>query len=91
MKAIKKVSTTPVQQNQGQIIDSFQTTDDKHTNAPSLNIVENRFTSVEGDVSTLNTGVANLGTNKQNKALYGTTEPASSLGNNGDIYFQYNA
>ena len=41
MITIKKVAVTPVAQNTGTIIDSFSTTDDKHTNAPSINAVEN--------------------------------------------------
>jgi hypothetical protein len=43
MKAIKKVAVTPVQVYTGQIIDSFNTTSNKHTNAPSLNAVETYF------------------------------------------------
>ena len=45
MKAIKKVAVTPVADNIGTIIDSFNTTDDKHTNAPSINAVNNRIDS----------------------------------------------
>lgn len=40
MKYLKKVSTTPVRGN-GFIIDSFNSTDNKHFNAPSINAVEN--------------------------------------------------
>ena len=40
MKAIKKVAVTPVQTNEGTIINSFSTTDDKTKNAPSINAVE---------------------------------------------------
>lgn len=43
MKLIKKVNVTPVQSYTGQIIDSFNTEDDKQTNAPSLNAVENKL------------------------------------------------
>ena len=39
MKAIKKVSVTPLADNTGVIIDSLNTTDDKHTNAPSIQAV----------------------------------------------------
>lgn len=46
MKAIKKVAVTPATQNTGAIIDSFNTSDDKHTNAPSLNAVETKLTEV---------------------------------------------
>lgn len=41
MITIKKVAVTPLPENSGTIIDSFNTSDDKHTNAPSLNAVEN--------------------------------------------------
>lgn len=40
MKTIKKVSATTLTENKGKIIDSFNTTDDKKSNAPSLNAVE---------------------------------------------------
>lgn len=39
MKKIKKVSVSSLPTNEGKIIDSFNTSDDKHTNAPSLNAV----------------------------------------------------
>lgn len=42
MKTIKKVAVTPIQENTGVIIDSFNTSDDKHTNAPSINAVEQK-------------------------------------------------
>lgn len=42
MKTIKKVAVTPIQENTGVIIDSFNTSDNKHTNAPSLNAVEQK-------------------------------------------------
>ena len=41
MRFIKKVSSTPLSQAEGHIIDSFNTSDDHTTNAPSLNAVEN--------------------------------------------------
>jgi hypothetical protein len=40
MKLIKKVSSVPLAQTEGHIIDSFNTSDDHTTNAPSLNAVE---------------------------------------------------
>lgn len=40
MKTIKKVATTPLQENDGLIIDSFNTSDNKHKNAPSIAIIE---------------------------------------------------
>lgn len=39
MKAIKKVSVTQIADNTGVIIDSLNTTDDKHSNAPSIEAV----------------------------------------------------
>lgn len=39
MKTIKKVAVTPVTENSGQIIDSLNTSDDRHTNAPSIQAV----------------------------------------------------
>lgn len=51
MKTIRKVDVTPLPVNEGQIIDSFNTSDDKHTNAPSLNAVttelDNYYTKTE--------------------------------------------
>lgn len=47
MKTIKKVAVTPLQENTGTIIDSFNTTDDKHTNAPSINAVEQKLSTVQ--------------------------------------------
>lgn len=87
MKAIKKVAVTPVTQNTGSIIDSFNTSDDKHTNAPSLNAVDTRLLTDEGNISALQTAI----NGKQSTALSGTSEPSNNIGNNGDIYFQYNA
>lgn len=46
MKTIKKVAVTPVTPNTGDIIDSFNTTDDKHTNAPSINAVEQKVSGL---------------------------------------------
>lgn len=69
MITIKKVAVTPLAENTGTIIDSLDTQDDKHTNAPSLNIVEQLVKS---------------------KFLHGTSEPDSSIGEDGDIYLQHN-
>lgn len=43
MKLIKKVSSVPLSDVGGHIIDSFNTSDDHTTNAPSLNAVETTF------------------------------------------------
>lgn len=40
MISIKKVQVVPLDINYGKIIDSFNTTDNKQTNAPSINAVE---------------------------------------------------
>ena len=45
MKYLKKVSSVPLEQTEGHIIDSFNTSDDHTTNAPSLNAVENNYVS----------------------------------------------
>lgn len=47
MKTIKKVAVTPIQENTGVIIDSFNTSDNKHTNAPSINAVEQKVSTVQ--------------------------------------------
>lgn len=75
MISIKKVAVTPLPDTEGAIIDSFNTTDDKHTNAPSINAVESKISTESAK--------------KQNKVLSGTSAPSSSLGNDGDIYLQY--
>lgn len=61
MKLIKKVAATPVPPNTGDIIDSFSTSDDKHTNAPSLNAVETKLQDykINGDFAII-TGTITL-------------------------------
>lgn len=71
MIAIKKIEVTPLDYNEGKIIDSFNTTDDKTKNAPSLRVVKEYV-----DENAI-------------KVLSGTTEPTSDLGEDGDIYLQY--
>lgn len=55
MKLIKKVSSTPVQENTGAIIDSLNTTDNPHTNAPSINAIK---TYVDNEINDVNTDLA---------------------------------
>ena len=44
MKYLKKIAIVPfAQKHKGCIIDSFDTSDDKHTNAPSINAVKKYF------------------------------------------------
>lgn len=95
MISIKKVSVTPLPENTtGEIIDSFDTTDDKHTNAPSINASKNYIdskasTAQSNAVNTARTYTDNKVSAKQNTVLSGTSAPSNSLGVNGDIYLQY--
>lgn len=47
MKFIKKIQVTPLPKNKGKIIDSFDSSDDKHSNAPSLHAVDDNFVRKE--------------------------------------------
>lgn len=58
MKAIKKVEVTPIDLNIGKIIDSFNTTDDKTKNAPSLHAVENYVENYVENNSILSENIA---------------------------------
>ena len=53
MIGIKKVEVVPLD-NYGKIINSFNTTDDKTTNAPSINAVEEKLNDINDDLTTLN-------------------------------------
>ena len=55
MLYIKKVGVTPLEPSSGQIIDSFSTVNDKHTNAPSINAVENYVQNYVENYSTTET------------------------------------
>lgn len=62
----------------------------------SLAELKEKVTSLETDnqntkvsITTLNNNYQDLITNKQNKVLFGTTEPSTSLGVDGDVYLQY--
>lgn len=74
MRTIKKIEVTPVVSD-GQIINSLNTTDDKTKNTYSMQVIENY----------VNTQLLT----KQNVVLSGTSDPDSSLGEDGDIYIQY--
>lgn len=63
MKFIKKVSSVPLAQTEGYIIDSFNTSDDHTTNAPSLNAVENIFRIRRYSQSVTISANGNLGVN----------------------------
>ena len=77
MKTIKKVAVTPLPENEAKVIDSENTSDNKRLNTYSMRIIDEK--------------VSNLNTSKQSKVLTGTTNPSSSLGNNGDIYLKYSS
>lgn len=51
MKTIKKVAATPIDER-AKVINSFDTTDDKTKNAPSLNAIEN-YCKLLGDFAVL--------------------------------------
>lgn len=60
MKTIKKVAVTPVTPNTGDIIDSFNTTDDKHTNAPSINAVETKLNTIQTGTATTTSSTGSI-------------------------------
>lgn len=65
MITIKKVASATIPKTSGTIIDSFDTTDDKHTNAPSLAAVNDK-------INTLNTSGVPFGSTIE---YYGDTIP----------------
>lgn len=69
MKTIKKVAVTPVTPNTGDIIDSFSTLDDKTTNAPSINAVENYAYSKSEKNSEFNTQTYTFSTTNQDQTI----------------------
>lgn len=52
---------------------------DQTNKAPSVHAVNAKIGQLENNITTLNSRIR-----------YGTTDPASSLGSNGDIYLKYN-
>lgn len=85
MLTIKKVQVVPLDENYGKIIDSFDTADDQTKNAPSARATKDY---IDDYASTLDTKIVNT---INSKILSGTSNPSSSLGENGDVYFQYDA
>lgn len=60
--------------------------------APSVNAVNQKFSDIEEDISTINNNISNLQTTvngklDSSKISYGTSNPSG--GSNGDIYFKY--
>lgn len=51
-KYIKKVSVSPLPRNEASVIDSFDTTDNKRINAPSLRIVANSLATINNTIAT---------------------------------------
>lgn len=60
MKTLKKVQVVPLDQNYATVIDSFNTTDDKTTNAPSINAVEEKLTEINSDISDITDDVTRI-------------------------------
>ena len=67
MKILKKISVTPLAHNGGDIIDSFNTSDDKTINAPSIHAVEQNC-KLKGDFAVI-TGTMDLDANSSEQAL----------------------
>ena len=59
MIGIKKVEVVSLD-NYGKIINSFDTTDDKTTNAPSINAVEEKLSDINSDITDINNNVTAL-------------------------------
>lgn len=77
--------TATINDGEVNVIDTFATQEDKTINAPSINAVEDYISSTNYTKIEAN----DLLSNKQNTILSGTGEPASNLGENGDVYLQY--
>lgn len=95
MIGIKKVQVVPLDENYAKIIDSFNTTDDKTKNAPSIHAVEEKLselhTDINSDITDTNNNVTDLSNSamlKENFALItGTiTAGAQSQGNTSVSY-----
>ena len=61
MLSIKKVQVVPLEINNGAIIDSFNTQDDHHGNAPSLNAVEDYVTDIANNKADKSTTLSGYG------------------------------
>lgn len=83
MKWIKKVQVVPLDYNEGKIIDSFNTSDDKTKNAPSINAVEGKLSEVYTKNET-----DNLLDDKVDKA--GDTMTGTLLISSGNLSFENN-
>lgn len=76
MKILKKISVTPLAHNGGDIIDSFNTSDDKTINAPSIHAVEQNY-KLKGDFAVID-GTMELEANTSERALEGLTTRTST-------------
>ena len=70
MKRIKKISVSDLPENEGKIIDSFNTSDDKHKNAPSLYATNNQIEEKIAEDNTYSTTETVVGTWINNKPIY---------------------
>lgn len=73
MIGIKKVQVVPLDENYAKIIDSFNTTDDKTKNAPSINAVEGKLSEINSDISDINGDISDI-----NNTLTSLTETDTS-------------
>lgn len=87
MIGIKKVQVVPLDYNEGKIIDSFNTTDDTTKNAPSSRAVKEY---IDARVTEILEADQDYIDENARKVLSGTAAPSSSLGEDGDMYLQYN-
>lgn len=60
MKIIKKTQVVPIDINYGKIINSFNTSDDKTKNAPSINAVEEKLNTVNDRLDTAENEILEL-------------------------------
>lgn len=70
MIAIKKIEVTPLDYNEGKIIDSATSTDDKTKNTYSMQIVDNKISEVNQSISEVESDVSDLTNNVYVKGDY---------------------
>ena len=91
MKFLKKIAVIPLAKNIGHIIDSFNTPDDKHLNAPSLNAVEQKMNTVQSaqisGIGNTNKLYADFTFKRSGKVVQVTSVITLKAGNNGSTIF----
>ena len=76
-KLIKKVSTTPLSETTGEIVDSMSASVDTHTNAPSISAVKGETTAINGKLG--NTDISSIGDGTVTGAIGAVNKNISSL------------